>query len=305
MNDVALSRAPAAPGNRQVLAVLGLLAVVASGVVGGNAFGTRERLWGSETPVARPTAVSRDAGGAAPADGPTATTVAGGGQQSVLRSQPWWQAVTRIDGSGSMTAPPFTIGAGALQWRVRWSCDTGRLVVRLPDQPRPLVDAPCAVGDTGYGVRTGSVGLQVTADGPWHLTVDQQVDVPLDEPPLPAMSAPGSATVASGSFYRVDQVGSGTVTLYHLADGSYALRLEDFFVTANSDLVVQLSPLDAPKSTDQIIRSTQASVASLDVTTGSLNFVVPPSIDPTQYKSVVLWCEVQRSVYAAAVLKPA
>ena len=285
------------------LSALGLIALVASALFGGNAFGVREHFLGSETPPARPPAASRAAGASGAADEPAATTVEPA--RTVLRSQPWWQSVTKLEGVGTMTAPAFTIDPGAVQWRVKWTCQTGRLMVRAPAQRRPVVDAACPGADTGYGIQKGSVGLQVRADGPWQLQVDQQVDLPLNEPVLPAMTAPGAAAVATGSLYRIDQVGSGTVTLYRLGDGGYALRLADFFLTANTDLEVQLSPLEAPRSTDQVKASNPVSVAALDITAGSLNFVLPPTVDPTRYKSVVIWCERLFSAYAAASLRPA
>jgi len=148
------------------------------------------------------------------------------------------------------------------------------------------------------------MSLAVRADGPWRLQVEQQVDVPLVEPPLPAMAAPGTSTVDSGSLYRIDQVGSGRLTVFRLADGSYALRLDDFFVTANSDLELRLSPLPAPQTTDEFTGSPSVSVAPLDVTAGSLNFAVPKAVDPTQYRSLVIWCERIHSAYAAASLEP-
>jgi hypothetical protein len=205
-----------------------------------------------------------------------------------------------------MTAPAFAISGDALQWRVKWTCQSGHLVVRAPDQRRPVVDAPCPGTDVGYGVQKGNVSLQVTATGAWQMQVDQQVDVPLHEPPLPAMTAPGARPELTGSLYRIDQVGSGTVTVYRLPDGSHAIRLDDFFVTANSDLELQFSPLEAPRSTKQVTDNARsAPIASLDVTTGALNFSVPPDVDPSQYRSLVIWCEVANSAYAAATLRPA
>ena len=58
--------------------------------------------------------------------------------------------------------------------------------------------------------------------------------------------------MATGTFYRIDQFGDGTVTIYRLANGSYALRLENFYVTPNTDLEVQLNSLEAPHSTDEV-----------------------------------------------------
>lgn len=202
-----------------------------------------------------------------------------------------------------MATPTFAISDAATQWRVTWKCEGGRLVVKAP-KTRTLVDSACPRTDKGYATTTGNTALTVEADGPWHLQVDQQIDFPLDEPPLAAMSAPGASTIATGTFYRVDQVGTGRVTIFHLADGSYALRLEGFYVTPNTELEVRLSSLAAPHDSNQFAASPQASVTSLDVTAGSLNFTVPPGVDPTRYHSVVIWCQLTHNAYAAASLTP-
>ena len=289
------------PRSQRALSLLGLVAVVASALVGGNFLGLRETLWGSESPEARPAAASRDAGGQA-SGGPTATT-APPRDATVLRSQPWWQGLTKLEGRGSMTATPFTVSQDALQWRANWTCETGRLVVRVPGQARPVIDAACPGTGTGYGVRKGPVALEVTADGPWTMTVDQQVDLPLIEPPLPVMSAPETKLVFTGSLYRMDQVGTGTLNIYQAADGRHLLRLDSFFVTANIDLELRFSPLEAPRTTEQFMSAPSVWAAPLDVTTGSLNFTLPPDVNPARYGSVVVWCPIIDSAYAAATLR--
>ena len=304
MADISLPTPPAPSLLHRVATGFGLLVLLASALFGGNAAGMRERLLGSETPEARPAAVSRGADEAVSPDGTPPPTEAP--KQSVLRSQPWWQSVGKVEGTGSMNAPSFAISADALQWRAKWTCQSGHLLVRAPEQRRPIVDADCPGSDIGYGIQKGNVGLQVTATGPWEMQIDQQVDVPLYEPPLPAMTAPGARPVLTGSLYRIDQVGTGTVTIYRLPDGSHAVRLDDFFVTANSDLELQFSPLEAPRTTKQVTDNDRSpSIATLDVTTGSLNFRMPAHVDPTQYRSFVIWCEVANSAYSAATLKPA
>jgi hypothetical protein len=300
MTDLVLP-GPATPSRQRMLSVLGLVAVVASALVGGNFLGLRETLWGSESPHARPAAASRDAAGQASGGAPA--TTAPPRDSTVLRSQPWWQGITKLEGRGSMTATPFTVSQDALQWRAKWTCETGRLVVRAPGQARPIIDAPCAGGETGYGLRKGAVALEVTADGPWTLTVDQQLDLPLNEPPLPVMSAPDTKMILTGSLYRIDQVGTGTLNVYQTADGRYLLRLDSFFVTANVDLELRLSPLEAPRSTEQYMSSPSAFAAPLDVTTGSLNFTLPADVNPARYRSIVVWCPIVDSAYAAATLR--
>ena len=296
MTETVISQGVSGSPARRAATALGLVALAASALFGGNLLGLRDRLLGLTAP-ARSEAVSRvaDEPGAAPAKR----------DETALRSQPWWQGVGTLEGVGAATTRPLRIDGGAFQWRLKWSCQSGHLVVQAPGRPRPLVDARCPGNDTAYATQSGNMSLRVKADGPWKLEVEQQLDVPLDEPPLPLMAAPGTAAVATGSFYRVDQVGQGSVTVYRLADNTHALRLDDFYVTPNRDLEIRLSPLPAPRSTDQFTSAPSALVAMLDVTAGSMNFTVPPGVDPRQYRSVVIWCEQLHTAYAAASLTPA
>jgi hypothetical protein len=276
---------------------LGLVVLAASLVVGTNLLGTREALFGSATPEARSVASSRvDAFAAVDTTGPVKT---------VLRSQPWWQQVARFDSAAGPGQKAFEISDGAIQWRVRWSCSQGRFVVREGAAPKPLIDAPC--DGAGSAARTETVhgALRIEAAGEWTARVEQQVDVPLVEAPLPAMSAPGARSVLAGSFYRIDQVGRGRATIYRLASGRHALRLSDFYVTANVDLEIRLSTLSRPRTTRQYRSAPSRFVAPLDTTVGSMNFMLPAGVDPARYRSLVIWCPLITSAYAAATLKPA
>jgi hypothetical protein len=285
---------------KRALSGLGLVALAASALVGGNAFGLREQLMGSLTPEALPAAVSR--GG----DGRVATVpTQAEPQETVLRSQPWWQGVTTLEGTGATTTDTFAIADGAIQWRVTATCETGELTVKTAEGAEPLLAGSCGTTELGYGTQAGATSLLVEADGPWKLQVDQQLDVPLVEPPTPAMTAAGTVTAATGEFYRIDQAEKGDVTIYRLEDGSHALRLDDFYVTPNIDLEIHLSPLEAPQTTEEFMSAPSVRVAPLDVTTGSMNFTVPPDVDPAQYRSVVIWCPLINSAYAAASLAPA
>ncbi len=289
---------PPRPAKRAVTA-LGLLALAASAVVGGNLFGLREQVLGPGTPPARPAAVSRAADEAATT--PVTTAPA---QETVLRSQPWWQEVTVLEGDGATTTAPFTIDEGAIQWRVTWTCRSGALTVQVASGSEPMVDEACPGEGHGYSTETGPASLRVEAAGPWELRVEQQIDVPLVEAPLPAMTAPGTVVQSTGSFYRIDQSTTGTVTIYDLAEGGHALRLDGFFVPPNIDLEIRLSPLEAPRTNEEFLAAPSVWVAPLDITAGSMNFAVPAEVDPAQYRSVVIWCPLIDSAYAAATLVP-
>lgn len=275
------------------VAALGLLVICAGAVVGANLFGVRDSLLGSATPKPRAIAVS------------AFSPVGGGGarQRTVLRSQPWWQGLDRLRGSAGATTRGFTVGRSASQWRARWTCRSGRLAVRVVGRAAALIDAACPGSGTAFATQSGSTRLAVSAAGGWTLRIDQQVDVPLVEPALASMSAPGTSRVFTGDFYRVDQTGTGRLTIYRLRTGRYVMRLSGFYVTPNVDLEIRLSPLRSPHSTPQFLSIRSALVAPLPITAGSLNFSVPRGVDVRRYRSVVLWCPPVHSAYAAAELR--
>lgn len=279
---------------RRVASLVGVLVVAVGVVIGGDLFGIRESLFGTATPAPRAVAQS-----------PFATVVAKGHPvNSVLSSQPWWQIVRQLNGSGNSSAA-FSIGSGASQWRARWSCQTGELTVNLTGQAKPLINGACPGSGIAYVTRTGQQSVQITASGAWTIHVGQEVDVPLVEPPLPQMSPPGGHVVLTGKFYGISQKSIGTLNVYSLASGRYALRLSNFYVSPNVDLQLRFDPLKAPHSTHQYEQTHSVFVAPLNVTAGSLNFLVPQGVNPTHFGSIVIWCPLVVSAYAAATLTAA
>lgn len=285
------------PRWRPWLAGVALLALAASALVAIDPAGLREDIFGSVV-SARPAAVSREDGQWSMSGTPAAVT----GPTTLLSSEPWWQSLGTLEGSGSVDAPALRVDSGALQWRLVWSCRAGSLVVRTTGQRRPLVDRSCPGSGDAYASTPGIVHLQVQATGGWSLEAQQNVDVPLDEP-LPAeVTQPGTVMSASGTFYGIDQVGQGRATVYRLAAGGSLIRLDNFYVSPNVDLEVRLSVLAAPHSTGAFFAAPSVLVSPLDITAGSLNVPVPAGVDPGQYRSVVIWCEQLHSAYAAASL---
>lgn len=287
---------PPAPNSarRPILGWLALAALLASAVLGSNMFSLRDRLFGSAIPEAAAPAAGRDAFSSVQGAEAAPTT---------LRSQPWWQDVTTLRGTGNASSSPFTIGAAAIQWRAKATCPSGRIVVRAPKQPKPLVDAACSAGVVTEANGNGGMRLDVEAAGAWRLQIAQQIDAPLVEPPLAAMTARGARKVATGSFYKVEKTGKGKVAIYRQADGRYSLRLERFFVSPTIDLEVRLSPRETPRTTKDFTSARSKLVSFMDVTAGSLNYKVADKVDPARFKSVVIWCAATRQVYAAASLR--
>lgn len=222
------------------------------------------------------------------------------------KAAPRWEHVTLFSGNRAMETAAFTIAPGAIQWRVQWSCDSGSLRIDTrpaPARRRALVDERCPQGGTAFSIQTGELRLAVQSPGNWEATIDQQVDTPIDEPPLPGMeSAP---VIAQGSFYPVEKTGQGTVRLYRLPDGRRALRFsEDFQVFNNTDLVVWLSEVPRPVTSVEAVDNPHVELTALKATRGPQNYVVPPEIPTERIRSIVLWCVPVPSVYIAAALAP-
>ncbi len=128
---------------------------------------------------------------------------------------------------------------------------------------------------------------------------------PRHSPPLDAMNAPGAEIVAQGSLYQIDKPAVGRVILYRLADGTYALRLEDYYIAPSLKQTIKLSRLREPRSTEQLLAAPSFDLlAPLSMRAGSVNFVIPSGDDPTRYHSVVVWSPLENSAYAAATLVP-
>lgn len=222
---------------------------------------------------------------------------------SVERGAPRWETVTRFSGTGPATPPAFRILDDSIQWRVRWTCDSGRLRVTTdppPRRPLPLVDSGCPGRGEGFAIVSGETSLDISADGPWELVVDQQVDLPAREPPFEGMAS--APVLGQGSFYPVDKEARGTATLYRRPDGATVLRLEDFEVTANVDLFLWLSEAAEPRTSAEVVAAPYKVLGGLTSTVGDQNYVLPADIQLDKVKSVVIWCEPVRNAYGAASL---
>ena len=278
-----------------ILAFLGV-----SAVYGGGFFGLRDAL---------PPPATKAATATGPSSGGFTSISSEATAASARRSQPWWQPVATVSGSGDEETKPFEIADHAIQWRIAWECDRGAFGLQ-PRRPsgkpfgHPLAQtSSCPEKGVGYSVERGPASLAVRAGGPWRARIEQQVDLPLVEPPLPAMTSRRSRVLARGRFGDVDREGSGEVRIHRLGDGSAALRLENFYVSPNVDLEAWLSESPGTRTTRQATRAPFRRVAFLKATAGSMNLRVPDGVDLGRYRSVVIWCEITHNAYAAAPLR--
>lgn len=275
---------PTAPTRRAGPLVVGLLLVLLAAACG-------EEAGSGSAPTTRP-----------PAD--TASTTAAPGPP-VERGAPRFETVTTLSGTGPAEPAGFDILADAIQWRVRWKCDTGQLRITTDPPPRkavPLVDGACPGQGEGFAIVTGRVRLKIEAGGPWQIMVDQQIDTPLREPPFEGMAS--APVLRQGTFAPLEKAAKGTARIYQRADGTRVLRLEEFEVTTNVDLFIWLSEAPNPKTGAEVVAAPHKVLGNLRSTLGDQNYVLPADLPIEKVRSIVIWCEPVRQAYGAAALAP-
>jgi electron transfer DM13 len=162
---------------------------------------------------------------------------------------------------------------------------------------------------------TGILLMLVSAAGaywfqPWKLftstTVNDTAPVILESgapTQAPAGSAPSATLVAQGQLISHEHATSGTVQLVKLEDGSHQIILRSFATTDGPDLRVWLT--DQP-----VIPGVQGwrlfddgnyrDLGSLKGNKGTQVYDIPADVDPSQYRSITIWCKRFKVSFGAA-----
>ena len=111
--------------------------------------------------------------------------------------------------------------------------------------------------------------------------------------------------LAKGEIHNADKTGSGTATIYQLADGKRVLRLTDFSVENGPDLHVRLIKADDAKDTASVAKTDHVELAKLKGNKGDQNYDVPADVDLGKHKVVSIWCNRFSVNFAAAPLTAA
>lgn len=90
--------------------------------------------------------------------------------------------------------------------------------------------------------------------------------------------------------------------MFRLSDGTFVLRLEEFKVTNGPDLYVYLSGHPGPRSGSQVHEGGALEVARLKGNIGNQNYALPPNVDLSKFKSVVIYCKQFSVVFSTAKL---
>jgi hypothetical protein len=115
--------------------------------------------------------------------------------------------------------------------------------------------------------------------------------------PIPAEEG---VLISQGELMGADAFhgGSGQILLIQSPTGETILRFQDFRVRNGPDLRVYLSP-----DPGGAVRAEGAiSLGTLRGTSGFINYTVPADVDPTVFRSVIIYCEPFGVVFATAVL---
>lgn len=115
----------------------------------------------------------------------------------------------------------------------------------------------------------------------------------------PSMAAP----VATGTFHGVDGTASGTVALFHEADGTFIITFEDFSIDSVAHTNVVLVTNKDVTSDGDIDKTQIVDLGPLKGTSGMQDFTVPSSADAMTYHTVVLWDTAMAHAIAAAPLQ--
>lgn len=265
--------------SRRGLAVLALATATLAGGCGGG-----DKSSASKDPFV---AIKRDFEGSPPAQ----------------RAAPHWAPLASFSGKGDK-APTVTVAEGSIQWRVRWTCRKGdfRVAVQPPPSGPATSQGKCPGHRTTEFIGRGRRTLQISADGPWQMRVEEEVETPLHEAPLAAMKAKGARVLARGPFRKVERASSGAAQLHRLGNGRLALRFESFKTLANGDLFVWISQKPKIVNTRQALASKHRQIGRLKATLGDQNYVLPKSVKADEIRSIVIWCEPIRIAYATAPL---
>ncbi len=120
----------------------------------------------------------------------------------------------------------------------------------------------------------------------------------------PAAPSTQPVSIATGKFTGTDDShkGEGRALIVQLPTGQRFLRFEEFKVTNGPDLYVYLSGHPSPRNRTQLHDGGAFEVALLKGNIGNQNYELPATVDPTKYKSVVIYCKRFSVLFASAEL---
>jgi hypothetical protein len=145
---------------------------------------------------------------------------------------------------------------------------------------------------------------------PWKLWVDETVDEALPAvvaatPGAVSTPAPEPVVVARGTFVSHEHTTTGTVRILRYPDGSRVLRLDDLNTSNGPALRVWLTDAPVRSGTAGWRVFDSAKRADLGAVTGNIgsqNYLIPPEVELSGFRSVTIWCARFHVSFGAAEL---
>jgi len=126
--------------------------------------------------------------------------------------------------------------------------------------------------------------------------------VPSPSDPAPAEPMPTTVASKSGAFHERVHRATGTAKLVN-DNGTWKVVLSDDFTTdAGPDLHVYVSGNPDPKTSPEVHQEPSADLGSLKGTSGAQTYELG-NIDPSNVKSIVIYCKPFKVVFSVATLQ--
>jgi Electron transfer DM13 len=187
----------------------------------------------------------------------------------LLRAPLTWVAVAAL----------LAVGAFGLYWFQPWKLVTDREVIETLSNP--AIETPGGTNPTG------------TASG--------------QTPGTPSAPA-GPTLVSQGTFVAHEHDTSGVARIVRAADGAYRLELVGLDTSNGPDLRVWLTdqPVSEGGAGWRVFDDGRwVELGTLKGNRGDQAYLVPADVDPTQFRSVSIWCKRFGVSFGAAPLNPA
>jgi hypothetical protein len=108
--------------------------------------------------------------------------------------------------------------------------------------------------------------------------------------PGAVVAAASSQVLVSGHFHAVAHQGTGTATIYQLADGQRVLRFTEFATSNGPDVQVYLVAAPDANDNETVTKAGFVHIGPLKGNIGDQNYDLPPDLDLSQYQAVTIWC---------------
>jgi electron transfer DM13 len=135
----------------------------------------------------------------------------------------------------------------------------------------------------------------------WYLASPLWIDRVVSEALPPELRL---TKISEGPFSGADALhqSTGTLTVLKTGGGTILLRFTDFEVTNGPSLKVYLAKAADPATASDVLDGGWISLGALRGNIGDQTYTLPDNVNLSDYKSLVIWCEPFKVLFASAPL---